>query len=262
MKRRLLHVFLLILVLVILTFTPPGGDSIFRLLGRLFWDSGRGIISTIENTGYLIKEWGEVIFLLKTLVKERNILMEKAEELKTSKLNIERLKEENKSLLELLEFRTITSEINTLGVRVIGQDTLSVSQTLIIDKGSKDGISEGSLLLYGGAVVGKVKKVNENTSAVVLLDNHEFTLGGIVESTGELGIVKGGPDKLLFEFLSLNPRAIEGDVIITSYDEGFGGIIIGKIYHLDRQSKITPEAEIKPIVDPQRTRYFLVTLIP
>lgn len=260
MNRRILHIFFLILLLTILSFSPPGRESLFTNLRKFIWDTSRGVLTLIDNASNSLREIGQVFFKLKALLRERLTLLEHSEELKTLKLKIRILEEENKNLQELLKFRLSNSSIKTLGVRVIGQDTLSISKLLIIDRGKKDGVIEGSLLIYGGAVAGLVKEVYEDTSIVVLINSKEFSLGGIVNTTGELGIVKGETDHLYFEFLSPNPKANEGDIVITTNEDGFGGIIIGELKKIYRASKITPIGELKPVINPNKTRLFLVTV--
>jgi len=260
MSRSILQVFLLLLVIIVLSITPPGGKPLFSVIGGSIIDSTKSIISFWWNLGRSIEDWGSAITNFKNILRERVDYKEKLELLKTLNLQIERLRAENKVLRDLWKIQELPININFIGARVIGTDFSIFSSALILDRGARDGIVEGLPLLYGRGVAGKVVRVFETTSLAVLTNNEDFAIGGMVDPGGEMGVVRGGKDNLNIEFLSLNLQVQVGQLVVSSSIKGINGLPIGIIKSLDVVGKITPSAKIEPLVNPAGGRFFLIVL--
>jgi rod shape-determining protein MreC len=165
---------------------------------------------------------------------------------------LERLREaeaENKRLKSLLEIKE-NSEFKFIVGRVIDRNR---SSTLIIDRGSKDGVSKNMPALDTKGVVGKVVDVSENTAVVELLTNPNFRISAIDTRSRVLGIVRMGEGNEL-EMIDV-PVASDvavGDEIVSS---GLGGIFpkglkIGEvIWAFDPKEKMFKEIRIRPFAE-------------
>lgn len=127
---------------------------------------------------------------------------------------------ENERLEELLDFS------REKGVYILPALVLSFSldepiTTVLIDKGSSQGVTVNSPLMTPGGLVGKVIEVDRRTSLAELYTHPQFRAAALVPECGEMGIVRSGGNKLLMTGLSLNTRIIVGDRVVTS---GLGGV--------------------------------------
>jgi rod shape-determining protein MreC len=127
---------------------------------------------------------------------------------------------ENERLEELLEFS------RERGVYFLPALVLSFSldepvTTVLVDKGSADGVTIDSPIMTPQGLVGKVIEVDRRTSLAELFSHPQFRAAAMVPECGEMGIVKSEGNKLFMTGLSLNTRIIVGDRVVTS---GLGGV--------------------------------------
>lgn len=75
--------------------------------------------------------------------------------------------------------------------RVARRDLNAWWQQLVIRKGSIDGIKEGSAVVYGGGVVGRIKEVGLFTSVVELVSSRNFRMAAVFEGDDRPVIYQG-----------------------------------------------------------------------
>jgi rod shape-determining protein MreC len=176
---------------------------------------------------------------------------------------------ENQTLKEDLNFKNERSEYNYIGCNVIGNSGGNYLDGFIIDKGQKDNIKKGMVVITAAGLVGQVTSTASNWSIIQSISNENIAVSGMVESANEInGIVKGYKDdnnNLLAKlyYLPLDSAIKKGDVILTS---GFGnlypkGIRIGEVTDIEvDQGKIMENAIIKPYVDFNKLQQVLVVV--
>lgn len=128
---------------------------------------------------------------------------------------------ENMRLRGLLKFKE-SSPFSLLPARVVGRDTRQWNSSILVDKGSSQGVREGMAVVSQEGVVGRIMESAPSISKVVLLISARSRVGGIVERTRETGVVEGtsfGTCRLIY--LPRNTAARGGDRVLTS---GLGGI--------------------------------------
>lgn len=165
---------------------------------------------------------------------------------------------ENLRLREMLQYkqqRQDNYEMVTAGV--IGRDPGNWFQTLMLDKGSKDGIGPRMTVVNHQGLVGSVISVTPNTSEVLLILDREAAVGArIFETRDTPGIVVGNGGSNLLQMVRL-PNDVNiavGQTIVTS---GLGGLYpkgirIGEVSDVQPDpysSGLTKTATIKPFVD-------------
>ena len=150
--------------------------------------------------------------------------------------------------------------------RIVPAEVISVgsiqdfSWTVSIDVGSLDGIEEDMTVINGDGLIGRVLKVYNSTSTVVLLVDTSSSVGGRVAGSQEIGIVSGTGRQNSLQFQLLDPlgKVDSGDAIVT-----FGskdgrpfapGIPIGEVVDvsgtagaLARVATVMPFADISQI---------------
>lgn len=89
--------------------------------------------------------------------------------------------------------------------------------TLTIDAGSLDGLEEDMTVINGDGLIGRVLKVFNSTSTVVLMVDPESSVGGRVTGSQEIGIVSGTGRQNSLEFQLLDPlgEVNAGDSVVT-----------------------------------------------
>ena len=146
---------------------------------------------------------------------------------------------------------------------IIGTDSADMFTSLIIDKGSNDGVSVNDPAVYGSYVVGIVKKVHPSYSVVQSVLSPDINISALDSKTRETAYVTTTADyalkgSCLFSGLERTTAVSPGGIILTS---GIGGIypkglIIGTVsevcesgYDLSNYAVIEPGVNVKEIED-------------
>lgn len=144
---------------------------------------------------------------------------------------------ENKRLKELLDLKdTSMNAYDTVTARVVSYEPNSWYDTVMLGKGTEDGINVDDIVITNLGVVGRVSDCGSNWSKVSTIINSSNSIGVKLSRTGDVGVVSGdanlAQDKnAKLEYLSNDKNLIKGDFLVTS---GLGGIyppdlVIGKI---------------------------------
>ena len=152
---------------------------------------------------------------------------------------VETLKNEKTTLLlQLQNLKKITGEENyefqTLKTKVLIYKSNIINETIIVNKGSGDGVTSGDPLIKNNLLVGKITNVNFNSSNGILVTNINSRVPVRIGEKNYKAIAVGNPslkNKLNLEFLPKEYSLNEGDfVYTTSIDKIMpDGILIGKI---------------------------------
>lgn len=164
-------------------------------------------------------------------------LREYNEQLVQQYSQMEEYKQEAQRLQKLLDLKD-TYQIEGTGARVIGRSSEAWSQTVIINKGSDDGVSTGQTVMGTSGVVGQIVSTSSHTATVRLLTDPQSGAAAMVQSSRSEGILRGSLVGLLYlEDLDADAEVNVGDVVVTS---GLGGsyargLIIGTVVKVDAQ---------------------------
>jgi rod shape-determining protein MreC len=184
-----------------------------------------------------------------------------AEIVKLSEENasLKTLEEENSLLRDQLGF--LKKSKNRLVVaNVVGRGDLAANfnrtETIIIDKGSSDGLYSGLPVVAGqGVIIGKIAAVKDNIAQVILTNNKNCKLAAtILNSTRTSGIVQGELGLTIkMGFIPQDLTIRTGDIVITSGLEQAipRGLVIGHVMTVNRtNNELWQEAILEPLVDP------------
>lgn len=257
MKIGAIIILLIIFIIVVLNLTGYQKE-----VKNLFYLISAPIQKTFWQVGDRVSDFFEAITEIKNLKKETENLKLKNQELLAEIVLLKELKKENEILRTALDIG-LEKEFRLAIAEVLGKD---ISQdSLIIDKGSEDGISKDlPVITQQKTLVGKINEVYENFSKVQLLTDKESSFDAKISETpyqnefnagqAEIyGVVKGkGNFKLYLELIPGEEEIKEGDLVITTSLGGIfpGGILVGQIKEV-KKSDIEPfqQAEIKPAFD-------------
>ncbi len=177
---------------------------------------------------------------------------------------VEKLKEENKQLKyklsELEEIKINFDKLNALHhfiekfsypaevARVISFDAIQGVKSVLINKGSQEGIKKGQAVIALEGVVGVVAKANSSDAIVLLLTEPSSAIDGEIRPSGARGLIHGQRKNLglrreywvtRMEYLGYSDELHEKDSVVTSgLDLIFpSGIPIGKVEKINRDEK-------------------------
>ena len=245
-------VLFLITVLVLLL-------SVFGLLGPVEGFLGRitsPLISVFSGVSSKIKGVGSSIKDLGNLQKENKDLKNQVNELTFEISRLKELEAENESLKKQLDF-VKASDFKTLTADVLTKEPSDFLKVIIINRGSGDGIKKNMAVVSDGFLVGRVQEVNTDNSKVVLLTDSNFQVGGMVQESRAIGLIRGQIGSgLVMETIPKDKDIKVDNIIITSNLETSipEGLLIGKVTEISQESgclfqkaSILPFANLKEI---------------
>jgi rod shape-determining protein MreC len=163
--------------------------------------------------------WGNYLWLVDT--RQRNIKLENEnQQLRTQLQQVQEITLQNKRLRELLNF-VDELDRSALPAQVIGEDASNWARTIVIDKGSQDGLSSGLPVVAAQGVVGRIIKIAPNSSRVLLITDASSAIAALIQRTRTRGVVRGRGDDLSIEYALRTADIQVGDLLVTS---GMGGV--------------------------------------
>jgi rod shape-determining protein MreC len=190
----------------------------------------------------------------KRLQLETTTLKRRLEQLQDQALETQRLE-------RLLAMRQ-ASRAEFLTARVVGKDATNWFKTILLDRGSLEGIRRNQPVLAPDGLVGRVVEVTPSSARVQLLTDPVSAVGGLIQRTRVTGIVSGNLGAgARVRYLPLMADVAVGDEVLTS---GMGGvfpkgILIGRITSVERKSgALFQEATLQSAVDLSRLEEVLI----
>lgn len=214
---------------------------------KVFYSMNRGVKNFVD----FFLNFSDVREENKALTKENNKLKNELVELSDSQEELERLR-------GLLDFKDSRSEYDYIGTKIIGYSGESILEGFIVDRGTKDGVQKGMVVISDEGLVGQVSAVGTNWSIIQSIVNENISVAVMAESTREnTGILKGYKDRnnsnyAIVSNLPMSSEIKEGDVILTS---GLGGVYpkeirVGEVISVeDDKINVMKSAIVKPYVD-------------
>ncbi|MEW6441894.1 MAG: rod shape-determining protein MreC [bacterium] len=183
--------------------------------------------------------------------EENQALREIIKELKRERIQLLEERSENERLRGLLGFKE-RFESPLLPAEVIGSDGSGWFQTLVIDRGQRDGVQEGMAVMTVEGVVGQVMECSRNFSRVLLITDPNSSIAAVLQSTRAPGIVEGaGRQKCILKYLQQSETVEAGEVTLSSGVDGIypKGLPIGTVSEVQKQdAQLFQYVEIQPFV--------------
>ena len=219
-------------------------QSILRLWAQTTADFVQSPVTTLSSgvTGYFQR-----ISSLRTAQSENDALKQQVQELEVELQSKESLTVESQRLRSLLELKEQT-DFKIKPAQIIGRDPSAWFDTLIINRGSSDGVKLNMPIVTKGGLVGRVSAVSFLTAQIHLITREKVSEGGIIGELGTsnaLGVVSGTGKKELLE-MGYVPGSIEvqvGESVYTTGQEGVypAGLKIGDIVEVRAGSATVPQ---------------------
>lgn len=208
----------------------------------------------------------------------------------TTSREIKRLSDENKDLTKkIVDQKKLEADNNALRdqfqitnprstnlvpAQIVGAPGflpgISVPETVIVNRGEKDGVTVGNAVIFKDNLIGRVVKTSSYLSTVLLITNSSSSFTATTLETNSAGVVKGqGGGEIILDNVLLSENLKKGDVVLTKGDMdqdtvGFpANIIVGKITSVSKKpSDLFQRAEVTSLIDfVKLTDVFIITQI-
>ena len=253
----------------ILSRTASQAVRVLDFFSSTFFDFGKGVSQFVDSYGSY-----------EAMRLDRDKYCEEIKTYHNLEVELKRLNEENVKLRNFLRLPPLTS-YPVIQAEVISQDPDNWFRTIIINKGSAEGIapympvvgmqinvvpsadgkSSESKLLVG--VVGKVIQVNQHSARILPLTDQFSRIGVTLKKTGHWALLLGQSpqsDAPLMDFLSLGVFLNSDDEVVTSGGDGIfpRDLPIGRIGKRIERLGSFQKAEVIPVIDFKRLDFVIV----
>ena len=170
------------------------------------------------------------------LEQENKRLLQEMAALSYKEQMFDQLRKENQELKRILEFRFNYPKY-IVPAEIVRKTPEEVNLSYGIGKGSSDGIEKDAPVISFNGLVGKVLKVNQNTSVIQTLKNYNSAVSVRDTRSREQGILKWDK-KFFIEGMPQYADIRKGDTIVTS---GVGsvfprGLPVGIVENVGKQT--------------------------
>ena len=158
---------------------------------------------------------------------------------------------QNQRLRRLLDFKRATG-YKTIAAQVVVHDLTGWFQTLIVNKGFKDGVAADMPVVNEEGAIGRILDVSAHYSRVLLITDEESAVDAIDVRNRVRGILCGKDiNGCILKYVSANLDVEDGDLIITSGKDGIfpKGLRLGIVHAVYRDpSSMFQRVDVKPLV--------------
>jgi rod shape-determining protein MreC len=222
------------LIILSISIHRPGETGFFK---KLVLEAASPLIGVVNSTVYTVRDvWKRYIFLV-GLEQENRMLKARVAQL-TNELN-----EYRERHLEGIRLRKLFALKETLpgtvvAARVIDRENAYVFKTILVDKGTSDGLRVGLPVISAEGVVGRIVDSSWNVSRVLLITDYNSNTSAFVQGSRVQGILQGGGGtNCSLKYVERSEEVRTGETVVTS---GLGGVfpkglILGTVSGVDRR---------------------------
>lgn len=128
------------------------------------------------------------------------------------------VRQRNKELARLLEL-TDSSDVSVRAARIVTKDIFQQDNSLTLDVGRADGVTEGMPVVHEQGIVGTVVLVNDEYARVMPFLNTDFRVPGVIQPLQAEGIVRWDGnrlDRLQLDHVVQTEPVEAGQQVVTS----------------------------------------------
>ncbi|MBP8925204.1 MAG: rod shape-determining protein MreC [Pseudomonadales bacterium] len=234
--------------------------------GRAVFGDAAVPLYWIGNLPAQIADWFEEVFATReSLVEENRTLRAEALVLRARTQRLAALAAENVRLRELLHSTALLDE-KLLVAEIIGVSPDLGNQTVVIDKGSSQGLARGQAVIDAYGLFGQIVEVGRFSSRVLLLTDTTHAVPAQVVRNGVRLIVEGTGriDVLDVNHVSSNMDVRPGDLLVSSgLGQRFpGGYPVAVVESVTNDAgRIFAVVQARPSAQLDRSRHVMVVTV-
>ncbi|HJV44308.1 MAG TPA: rod shape-determining protein MreC [Bacillota bacterium] len=267
-KRRLLALLLSLIVLVIIMGITLKERPIPSMPERFIRDSFSFVQQIVYKPAFAVAGFFRNMNDMYQIYEENKELKKNLQQFAQVTADLNELKLENAQLRKLLDAEQ--SKLSSYKLRmaeVIARSPDRWNHTVVIDKGSRDGISANMAVITPEGYIGRVQSVSNFSSQVELVTDIERGnhIGAIVQGNERIyGVIEGFDPKnnlLIMRKIPMQAEIAPKQMVITS---GLGGtipkgLVLGEIVSVKTDDQyLTKDAYIKPNANLQQVEKVFV----
>jgi rod shape-determining protein MreC len=223
------------------------------------------VVGIVARAGDLVGEGWALLHEIGTLRAENARLAAEVARLKEENARLRPAAEEASRLRSLLALKQ-SEPFASVAARVIGRDPSHWFSSLLVDRGTRDGVRRNDPVVTSEGLVGRVIEVGGSWSRVLLIVDPRSAVSVVVVRSRETGVAEGlGRPLLRVTYLSRDASIQPGDLVETS---GLGqiyprGVPVGTVVGVSRPpGDLFQEAVVRPAVDLGHLDDVLILLRP
>jgi rod shape-determining protein MreC len=249
---------LLFIVVLALLFVLMSMSTRTRYIGEtrtLFERTVMTIFSPVPRTvnwiGQAASDMYHGYLDMRRAVNENLSLHRKVAELTAENLKLSQSQTDLQRLRSLLGYSEQFSMKTSLA-HAIMLDTGSRFKSIVIDRGSADGVDINDAVVNASGLIGRVILTTNDMAKVQLISDSSTAVGALVERTRRQGVVRGdgAAGAQMYEVPSL-ADVQPGDAVLTAGIDGIfpKGIPVGTVTRVERGQSLSKSIWVKPAVD-------------
>jgi rod shape-determining protein MreC len=252
-RSRFLLVGIVLLHLVMISHQVDGGGGVSVLQRAMFT-----LLSPFQNAvsavvSGVVGAWTGYLDLRGTRVENQR-LVERVRDLETLLQERGHLAREAERFRELLGLREILPMTTTVA-EVVARDGLPWYRTILINKGSEDGLSLENPVISPTGVVGRIIAIGPHAAKVQLLQDRDSGAGVLIERSRVTGVVSGqvgfsgtGSSDLVMKYVPELADVTVGDVVVTSGQDRVypKGLVVGRVRFVGKGSGLSKDILVEP----------------
>lgn len=188
---------------------------------------------------------------MRRAVNENVDLRRRVASLTTENLKLRQSEGDLKRLRSLLAYAE-QFDMQTSMAQTIMLDTAGRFKSIIIDRGSTDGVQVNDVVANANGLLGRVVLTTNDLAKVQLLTDNNCSVGALIERTRRQGVVRGSgsTNVQMFDIPAL-ADVQAGDRVLTAGIDGIypRGIPIGQVVRADPGKSLFKTITVKPAVD-------------
>jgi rod shape-determining protein MreC len=149
----------------------------------------------------------------------------------------------------------------TQHAQVVMLDTSGIFKSVILDRGSDDGVEVNDTVVSPAGVVGRVVLTTRDLAKVQLVIDPSASVGSLIDRTRRMGVIRGdGRGGLRFEYIPSLSDVRQGDVVTTAGIDGIypKGIPVCRVAAVAEGTDLFKKVSCAPTVDFQRLEEVLI----
>ncbi|UOP01787.1 rod shape-determining protein MreC [Kingella potus] len=122
--------------------------------------------------------------------------------------------------------------------QIVSNGKNPLSDKLLLDKGSKDGLRAGDPAVDGNGLIGQLTAVHPFVSELTVLTNAQSVVPVMVERTGVRSLLYGDGNRVILRYFPVDADLQPGDLLVTSGMDSVypAGIPVARVEQAERSS--------------------------
>src|SRR6478672_5046345 len=188
---------------------------------------------------------------MRRAVNENLELHRKVASLTTENLKLRQSATEMRRLRGLLGYSE-QFNLQTSMAQAIMLDTSGRFKSVIIDRGSSDGIEVNDAVVNANGLIGRVVLTTKDMAKIQLITDSNASVGALIERTRRQGVIRGdGAGAAELNDVPSLADVVAGDRVLTAGIDGIypKGIPIGVVVKADKGPNLFKDITVRPSVD-------------